>query len=122
MCQVNWQLSVNLGVSFKSKKLSDIAAVLGRSRTNSRRQCDCRCPRGWCRSIRQKKTCHRAQGADFESIAEHVPRLVALAAFKTIDTLIATSCIEKGLALLYSDKDFDPFVEHLELQSAMSET
>ena len=31
---------------------------------------------------------------------------------KTIDTLIATSCIEKGLTLLYSDKDFDPFVEH----------
>ena len=28
-------------------------------------------------------------------------------------TLIATSCIEKGLALLYSDKDFAPFVEHL---------
>jgi predicted nucleic acid-binding protein len=41
---------------------------------------------------------------------------------KTIDTLIATSCIEKGLALLYSDKDFDPFVEHLGLQSAMSGT
>ena len=39
---------------------------------------------------------------------------------KTIDTLIATSCIEKGLALLYSDKDFDPFVEHLGLQSAIS--
>jgi predicted nucleic acid-binding protein len=41
---------------------------------------------------------------------------------KTIDTLIATSCIEKGVALLYSDKDFDPFVEHLGLQSAMSGT
>jgi len=41
---------------------------------------------------------------------------------KTIDTLIATSCIEKGLALLYSDKDFDPYVEHLGLQSAMSGT
>src|SRR5882757_1537419 len=41
---------------------------------------------------------------------------------KTIDTLIATSCIEKGLTLLYSDKDFDPFVEHLGLQSAMSGT
>jgi len=41
---------------------------------------------------------------------------------KTIDTLIATSCIEKGLALLYSDRDFDPFVEHLGLQSAMSGT
>jgi predicted nucleic acid-binding protein len=41
---------------------------------------------------------------------------------KTIDTLIATSCIEKGLALLYSDKDFEPFVEHLGLQSAISGT
>jgi predicted nucleic acid-binding protein len=40
---------------------------------------------------------------------------------KTIDTLIATSCIENGLALLYSDGDFDPFVEHLGLQSALAE-
>lgn len=38
---------------------------------------------------------------------------------KTIDTLIATSCIEHGYALLYSDRDFDPFVEHLGLVSAM---
>jgi len=34
---------------------------------------------------------------------------------KTIDTLIATRCIESGHALLYSDRDFDPFVEHLGL-------
>lgn len=38
---------------------------------------------------------------------------------KTIDTLIATRCIENGLALLYSDRDFAPFVEHLGLRSAM---
>ena len=38
---------------------------------------------------------------------------------KTVDTLIATSCIEKGLTLLYSDKDFDPFVEHLGLRTAL---
>jgi predicted nucleic acid-binding protein len=38
---------------------------------------------------------------------------------KTIDTLIATRCIESGLTLLYSDRDFDPFVEHLGLRSAM---
>ncbi len=38
---------------------------------------------------------------------------------KTIDTLIATSCIENRLTLLYSDKDFDPFVEHLGLRSAL---
>jgi predicted nucleic acid-binding protein len=37
---------------------------------------------------------------------------------KTIDTLIATSCIEKGISLLYSDRDFDPFVQHLKLRSA----
>jgi predicted nucleic acid-binding protein len=39
---------------------------------------------------------------------------------KTIDTLIATRCIEGGHALLYSDRDFDPFVEHLGLISAMA--
>jgi hypothetical protein len=38
---------------------------------------------------------------------------------KTIDTLIATSCIEKQLILLYSDRDFDPFVKHLGLRSAL---
>jgi len=38
---------------------------------------------------------------------------------KTIDTLIATRCIESKLALLYSDRDFDPFVEHLGLKSAL---
>jgi predicted nucleic acid-binding protein len=47
-------------------------------------------------------------------------RTLGITVRKTIDTLIATSCIEKGLALLYSDKDFDPFVEHLGLQSALS--
>lgn len=38
---------------------------------------------------------------------------------KTIDTIIATRCIEDDLPLLYSDRDFDPFVEHLGLRSAM---
>jgi predicted nucleic acid-binding protein len=37
---------------------------------------------------------------------------------KTIDCLIATRCICDGYALLYSDRDFDPFVQHLGLQSA----
>ena len=40
---------------------------------------------------------------------------------KTIDTLIATRCIESDYALLFSDRDFDPFVEHLGLRSAMGE-
>ncbi len=38
---------------------------------------------------------------------------------KTIDSLIATRCIEDGLTLLHNDRDFDPFVDHLGLQSAL---
>ena len=38
---------------------------------------------------------------------------------KTIDTLIATRCIEGGHALLFSDRDFEPFVEHLGLVAGM---
>ena len=37
---------------------------------------------------------------------------------KTIDTMIATRCIVDGHALLYSDRDFDPFVQHLGLVPA----
>lgn len=40
---------------------------------------------------------------------------------KTIDTLIATRCIESDYSLLFSDRDFEPFVEHLGLRSAMTE-
>lgn len=39
---------------------------------------------------------------------------------KTIDTLIATRCILDDLPLLYRDRDFDPFVQHLGLRSAMA--
>lgn len=39
---------------------------------------------------------------------------------KTIDTLIATHCILSGARLLYSDKDFDPFVQYLKLHSAVA--
>ena len=39
---------------------------------------------------------------------------------KTVDTVIATRCIADGIALLYSDRDFDPFVEHLGLRSALT--
>lgn len=38
---------------------------------------------------------------------------------KTIDTLIATRCIEDGIPLLHSDRDFAPFVEHLGLKSVL---
>jgi predicted nucleic acid-binding protein len=34
---------------------------------------------------------------------------------KTIDTVIATRCIESGYDLLHSDRDFDPFAQHLGL-------
>jgi hypothetical protein len=37
---------------------------------------------------------------------------------KTIDAVIATRCITSGFALLYSDRAFDPFVQHLGLRSA----
>jgi predicted nucleic acid-binding protein len=36
---------------------------------------------------------------------------------KTIDSYIATYCIEKDMTILHSDKDFEPFVEHLGLKS-----
>jgi predicted nucleic acid-binding protein len=40
---------------------------------------------------------------------------------KTIDTIIATRCIEDKLTLLHADRDFLPFVEHLGLKVAYSE-
>lgn len=49
-------------------------------------------------------------------------RSLGITVRKTIDTVIATCCIENGLHLLYSDRDFDPFVEHLGLRSALPET
>lgn len=45
-------------------------------------------------------------------------RALGVTVRKTIDTLIATRCIADGYALLYSDRDFDPFVNHLGLISA----
>ena len=38
---------------------------------------------------------------------------------KTIDTIIATRCIEGGYTLLHSDRDFEPFVKHLGLRTAV---
>ncbi len=48
-------------------------------------------------------------------------RALGISVRKTIDTVIATCCIERGLFLLYSDRDFDPFVEHLGLRSALQD-
>ncbi len=40
---------------------------------------------------------------------------------KTIDTIIATRCIESGYSLLHSDHDFEPFATHLGLKVVDSE-
>lgn len=38
---------------------------------------------------------------------------------KTIDVIIATFCIEEEHTLLFSDKDFIPFVQHLGLSAVL---
>ena len=48
-------------------------------------------------------------------------RAVGVTVRKTIDTLIATRCIEDGLTLLHADRDFLPFSMHLGLKVAYSE-
>ena len=45
--------------------------------------------------------------------------LLGVTVRKIINTMIATFCIEKNYSLLYSDHDFEPFVEHLGMRSAM---
>ena len=52
----------------------------------------------------------------------HVLRALGVTVRKTIDAMIATGCIESRLPLLYSDRDFDPFVRHLGLRTAMATT
>ena len=44
-------------------------------------------------------------------------RALGITVRKTIDTVIATRCIEAGYTLLHNDRDFDPFVKHLNLRS-----
>ena len=41
---------------------------------------------------------------------------------KTVDTLIATRCILDNIPLLFADRDFLPFVRHLNLRSALHDT
>jgi len=43
-------------------------------------------------------------------------RVLGVTVRKTIDTVIATRCIESGYDLLHGDRDFDPFVQHLGLR------
>lgn len=38
---------------------------------------------------------------------------------KTVDVIIASFCIEHNIPLLFSDKDFRPFVKHLGLRDAI---
>jgi predicted nucleic acid-binding protein len=45
-------------------------------------------------------------------------RSAGISVRKTTDIVIATHCIQDRLPLLYSDRDFDPFVEHLGLRRA----
>lgn len=37
---------------------------------------------------------------------------------KTNDVIIASFCIQENIPLLFSDRDFKPFIEHLGLRSA----
>jgi len=41
---------------------------------------------------------------------------------KTADVIIAPFCIEMEIPLLFLDRDFVPFVEHLGLEPALRET
>ena len=41
---------------------------------------------------------------------------------KTVDNLIATRCLEDGLTLLHSDRDFMPYVQHLGLKLAFQQS
>ena len=42
-------------------------------------------------------------------------RRLGITVRKTIDTIIATRCIENGYQLLHSDRNFEPFQKHLGL-------
>lgn len=44
-------------------------------------------------------------------------RALGVTVRKTIDTIIATRCIDGGYTLLHKDRDFEPFVTHLGLRS-----
>lgn len=55
--------------------------------------------------------------------AKHARQLRALGITvrKTIDTIIATKCIDAGFVLLHADRDFVPFAKHLGLKVAYSD-
>lgn len=49
-------------------------------------------------------------------------RALGITTRKTIDTIIATRCIEGDYALLHSDRGFDPFVTHLGLRTVLQDS
>jgi predicted nucleic acid-binding protein len=59
-------------------------------------------------------------GSNAWKAAENVRQLrrKGITVRKTIDGIIATACIEANLPLLFSDRDFRPYVEHLGLDVA----
>lgn len=46
-------------------------------------------------------------------------RALGIIVRKTIDSIIATRCIESGYTLLHSDRDFDAFATHLGLRTVL---
>jgi len=46
-------------------------------------------------------------------------RSMGVTVCKTIDTLIATRCIQSGYVLLHNGRDFDIFAEHLGLETLL---
>jgi predicted nucleic acid-binding protein len=48
-----------------------------------------------------------------------VLRSLGVTVRRTIDTLIATRCVEDGYDLLHCDRDFDPFAKYLGLRVAV---
>lgn len=56
-------------------------------------------------------------------VAEHYRALKrkGVTVRKTANTIIATFCIEERLPLLFSDRDFEPFVRYRGLKSAAAE-
>ena len=57
-------------------------------------------------------------GSNAWKAAENVRQLrrKGITVRKTIDGIIATACIEANLPLLFSDRDFQPYVDHLGLE------
>ena len=59
-------------------------------------------------------------GSNAWKAAENVRQLrrKGITVRKTMDGIIATACIEANLPLLFSDRDFHPYVEHFGLEVA----